>query len=279
MKTATSVSGGRTSAYLSANFPTEYNVFALVRIEDMEARYPDETLRKRVEDRIQMPFIATAEDDAIIKTIFDLEQHLGREITWVSGITYDEVIRSKGGWLPNKLHRYCTTWMKIAPIYEWWKSLEIDPIIMQIGYRANEGARAKRMMKKTNAEGILSYRTIIGKRPNGKNKWADVAWQKPIFPLIDNEIYKPQILNYWQNKNVRFAEYNNCVGCFHRNPAFLRFMWQEHESKMEWFAKQEGGKKGYWQHETSYYRIKKMLYQQKLFSSDFTSCDAGYCGM
>ena len=34
MKTATSVSGGMTSAYVAANYPSDYLVFALVRIED-----------------------------------------------------------------------------------------------------------------------------------------------------------------------------------------------------------------------------------------------------
>jgi hypothetical protein len=279
MITCTSISGGMTSAYLAANYPTDLNVFALVRIEDEECRYPDEVLRRRVEDRIQKPFIATAEDDKIITTIFDLEQHIGREIQWVSGITYDEVVRSKGGMLPNKLHRYCTTWMKLSPIFEWWQSMNIEPITMHIGYRANETARAARMKKKTNDAGVLSYKGVVGKHPNGKNKWATVAWQRPRFPLIEDKIMKTDIINYWMGKNVTFAEYNNCVGCFHRNPAFLRFMWQEHPSKMEWFAKQEGGRKGTWRELTSYYGIKKMLAQKTLFSSDFTSCDAGYCGM
>ena len=94
-------------------------VFALVRIEDENCRFKDEALRKRVEDRIQKPFIATAEDDLIIYTIFDLEQYLGREITWVSGLSYDEVIKTKVGWLPNMLHRYCTTWLKIDPMVQW----------------------------------------------------------------------------------------------------------------------------------------------------------------
>jgi hypothetical protein len=78
MKTVTSISGGQTSAYVAANYPSDYNVFALVRIES--ARFPDQTLRKRVEDKIQAPFIGTPEDDTIIHTIFDLEQYLGREI-------------------------------------------------------------------------------------------------------------------------------------------------------------------------------------------------------
>lgn len=101
MKTVTSISGGKTSAYLAANFPTDYNVFALVRTSDLNCKYPDKKIRQVVEDRIQKPFIGTLEDDVIIKTILDLEQFLGKKIDWVSGITYDEVVETKGGLLPS----------------------------------------------------------------------------------------------------------------------------------------------------------------------------------
>jgi hypothetical protein len=283
MKTVTSVSGGMTSAYLAANYETDYMVFALVRIKDINCSFKDAALRKRVEDKIQKPFIATAEDDLIIYTIFDLEQYLGREITWVSGITFDEVIKTKGGWLPNKLHRYCTTWLKIEPIFEWWNKNIAEPVYMNIGYRANETQRANSMIAKTNENGYIEHHTIIGNHSNGKNKWANVAWQKPKFPLVESGILKSNIVNYWKDKPVRFAPYNNCVGCFHRNPVFLRWMYQEHPNKMEWFEQQEGGKNGYWMSINGqvlpYKKIRHMLKQQTLFESDFTPCDAGYCGM
>jgi hypothetical protein len=99
METVTSISGGKTSAYLAANYPTDHNVFALVRIEDKACMFPDKKLRQQVEDRIQAPFIATAEDDTIIHTLLDLEQHIGKKITWVTGITFDEV--RAGGFLTS----------------------------------------------------------------------------------------------------------------------------------------------------------------------------------
>jgi hypothetical protein len=281
MKTITSVSGGMTSAYLAANYPTDYLLFALVRIEHEKCKFKDEVLRKRVEDKIQKPFIATAEDDKIIYTIFDLEQYLGREITWVSGLTYDELIKTKGGWLPNKMHRYCTTSLKIDPMVQWWYANINEPIVMNIGFRANETERANRMLKKTNANGLIEHHSVIGKHKSGKNKWAYLQWQKPNFPLIEKGILKNEIVNYWKDKPVRFAAYNNCVGCFHRNPVFLRWMFQQHPEKMEWFASQEGGKNGYWKSVDGevipYARIKNMLKQTTLFETDFTSCDAGYC--
>lgn len=281
MITCTSISGGRTSGYVASKYPSDHNVFALVRTSDPICKYPDATLRKRVEDRIQKPFVGTLEDDLIIQTIFDLEQHIGREISWVSGITYDEIVDTKGGWLPNKLHRYCTTWMKLTPIFYWWAEHIGEPVQMQIGFRANEGRRAKRMMEKTNKNGLLEFKATFGKNSRGQNKWEMVEWQKPSFPLIDNGIFKDQIQAYWdKHTDVEFAPYNNCVGCFHRNPIFLRKMADEHPNKMEWFAKQEEReRKGQWRSDVKYRDIIKSKLQMELSFDDFSDCDSGYCGM
>lgn len=278
MKTATSISGGKTSAFLAVNFPTDYNVFALVRIEDVKSKFPDPKIRQLVEDRIQKPFIATSEDDKIIYTILDLEQQLGREISWVSGITFDQVIKKKGGWLPNKLHRYCTTWLKIDPIFYWWAETIGSPIIMNIGFRANEHRRANNLLKKTNSDGLLTYKATFEKNNRGQNKWVNVEWQKPEFPLIEAGIFKDQIEMFWSDKSVRFAQLNNCIGCFHRNPVLLKKMSELHPSKFDWFATQEGGKNGFWRSDGSYKNIQEYKSQIELDFSDFTDCDSGFCG-
>jgi hypothetical protein len=92
MKTVNSLSGGKTSSYIAANYPADYDVFSLVRIEHEASKFPDAKIRQEVEDRIQAPFIATAEDDMIIYTMLDLEQHIGRKITWVTGKTFDQIV-------------------------------------------------------------------------------------------------------------------------------------------------------------------------------------------
>jgi len=95
MITVNSLSGGKTSSYIAANYPADYDVFALVRIEHEASKFPDAKIRQEVEDRIQAPFIATAEDDTIIYTMLDLEQYIGRKITWVTGKTFDDIILQK----------------------------------------------------------------------------------------------------------------------------------------------------------------------------------------
>lgn len=281
MKSCTSISGGRTSAYLAANYPTDYNVFALVRTDDPNCKFPDDKLRQAVEDRIQKPFIGTLEDDLIIHTIFDLEQHMGREISWVSGISYDEVVATKGGWLPNKLHRYCTTEMKLTPMFYWWAKTIGEPVEMHIGFRANEGRRANNMNKRLNDNGLLEFKATFEKNSRGQNKWEQVEWQRPTFPLIENGVFKDKIQTYWDKHPVRFAPFNNCVGCFHRNPIFLRKMSDAHPNKMEWFASKEDGRdpRDTWRPDVRYRDIIKSQLQIELSFDDFTDCDSGYCGL
>jgi len=281
VKKVNTLSGGKTSSYIAANYPADYDVFALVRIEDNNCRFPDEKIRKEVEDRIQAPFIGTAEDDTIIYTMLDLEQYIGRPITWVTGKTFDKVLDSAGT-LPDPLRRYCTTQMKMEPMFEWWRKTINEPSEFRIGFRANEMSRAKRTSSKTNENGFLEMKAVVGKR-GSLNKWGMVEWQKPVFPLIDDGIYKDQVEIYWKDKPVRFAWMNNCVGCFHKNPLLIRKMYDKHPNKIEWFASKEKIK-----HPNDvWYKEKKLSFsdiiewnpQFELFDDDFNECDSGYCGL
>lgn len=281
MKTVNSLSGGKTSSYIAAHYPADYDVFALVRVEDNNCRFPDEKIRKEVEDRIQAPFIGTVEDDTIIYTMLDLEQFIGRPISWVTGVTFDEVVQKKGGWLPNKLHRYCTTNMKLMPIFHWWYKEIGEPAEMRIGFRANEMRRAKKMIQRKNEQGLIEIKATVSKHPSGRNKWQNFAWQAPSFPLIVDNIYKDNIEEFWKDKPVRFAWMNNCVGCFHRNEILLKKMFEKHPAKMQWFADQEVGRggKGTWRTGVTYEKIKDYKMQFELFDEDFDECDSGYCGL
>ncbi len=93
--TLNSLSGGKSSAYIAAEHPADFDVFALVRVEDPRCAFPDRLIAQQVEDRIQAPFVGTAEDDMIIYTMLDLEQHIGRKIHWVTGPTFDELTGHK----------------------------------------------------------------------------------------------------------------------------------------------------------------------------------------
>ena len=285
MKTVNSLSGGKTSSYIAANYPADYNVFSLVRTDDKNCMFPDKKIRQEVSDRLGTEFIGTLEEDMIIYTMLDLEQFIGSKVDWVTGKTFDDVIDRKGKkYLPNATQRFCTTEMKLQPLFDWWRNNINEVVEMRIGFRANEGSRAKTMLSKTNSIGNLTFKTIIGKR-NGttnQNKWADIEWQKPRFPLIEDNIFKDKVEKYWQDKNVRFAYMNNCVGCFHRNEVLLKLMSDKHPNKFQWFINAEKGD-GYnvrtFKMNVTYDRIKESLKQTQLFDDDFNECDSGYCGL
>jgi hypothetical protein len=281
MKTVNSLSGGKTSSYIAANYPADYNVFALVRTDDKNCIFPDKKIRQEVSDRLGFEFIGTLEEDMIIYTMLDLEQFIGSKIDWVTGKTFDEIIvRKNKKYLPNVTQRFCTTEMKLKPIFNWWQNKFNKPIKMNIGYRANEGSRAKTMLSKTTKNGFSTFKTIVGKRKT-QNKWADIEWQKPMFPLIDDNIYKDKIEKYWKDKPVRFAYMNNCVGCFHRTPVLLKHLSDKHPNKFQWFVdaeKNEYGKRTF-KNGMKYKDIRNSLKQTELFDDDFNECDSGYCGI
>jgi hypothetical protein len=281
MKTVNSLSGGKTSSYIAVNYPADYNVFSLVRTTDKNCLFPDEKIRQQVSDRLGTEFIGTLEEDTIIYTMLDLEQFIGSKIDWVTGKPFDEIILRNGKkYLPNVTQRFCTTEMKLQPIFDWWRKNINEVVLMRIGYRANEQSRARTMLEKTNENGNLEFKTIVGKRKT-QNKWENMQWQKPSFPLIKDNLYKDNIEEFWKGKPVRFAYMNNCVGCFHRNPILLKHMSEKNPNKFQWFvdAESDGYVKRTFKNGLSYDKIRKSFKQIELFDDDFNECDSGYCGL
>lgn len=282
MKTINSLSGGKTSSYIAVNYPADYNVFALVRTDDKNCLFPDPKIRQIVSDKIGKEFIGTLEEDTIIYTMLDLEQFIGKEIVWLSEKTFDEVIESYKmangkNYLPNQMTRYCTTDMKVIPIAQWcYENTEL-PIEMRIGFRANETNRANRMIERA-INGIEYFRFKVG-RKNGRNQWKELPYRSVKFPLIEDNIYKDKIELFWNDKPVRFAYKNNCVGCFHRNELFLNHLSKRNEKQFDWFIKMEQKNQCTFKNGITYEKIKNYNTQLELFDSDFNDCDSGYCGL
>lgn len=111
MVTINSLSGGKTSSYMAVHYPADYNIFALVTIQDVKCRPIDISLVNYVSNKIGKEFIATAEDDQTLIAMRDLEQLIGKEITWVAGKSFEQVNRNATGGkgLPNMMWRFCTT--------------------------------------------------------------------------------------------------------------------------------------------------------------------------
>ena len=287
MKTVNSLSGGKSSSYIALNYPADYNVFSLVRTNDKLCEYPDKKVRQIVSDLLGCEFVGTTEQDNIIEIMLNLSEKV--DIEWITGKPFEDIIngdwnKGKNGshYLPNMMVRYCTTELKMKPIFKWWEENINEVCDMRIGFRKGEEKRQIRMLDKLNDNGNEEIKIVIdssGKR----NKWGMVEWRKPSFPLIDNQITQKEIQDFWsKNKSVNFKKgyYNNCVGCFHRNPMFLNKMAQEHPNKMEWFSKmEEQNKPNTFKKDLSYKKIINFKPQTELNFDDFNDCDSGYCGL
>ena len=161
MKTIHSLSGGKTSSFMALNYPADYNIFALVMIDDLRCKPIDKGIVKYASDKLGLDFIATAESDSTIYAMRDLEQLLGKEIIWVAGKSFDKLNKKKSA-LPNQMMRFCTTEMKMRPIFDWWLKNIGEKVKMGVGFRYDEKERAERFS--------TSFKGIIGQK-NNRNKW------------------------------------------------------------------------------------------------------------
>jgi len=237
MKSITSVSGGRTSSYMALNFPTEYNIFSLVRIEDKNCTPKDKKIIQYIEDKIQMPFIATAESDKTLYIIKQLEQDLGKNIIWVTGDTFEQVILNHANALPNRRMRFCTTDMKMTPIF-WYCYLYLldsidDFVNMNIGYRFDEPNRK--------TDDFFNFAFSCKNYGKKNQNWIkDFEWRNSITPLKSYRIVNKIIIDFFINKpKYIFPKFSNCAGCFNKNEIELQEQFTLEPEKMNWFKKME----------------------------------------
>ena len=59
----------------------------------------------------------------------------------------------------------------------------------------------------------LKFKATFTTLKDGRNSWGEYKYCKPQFPLIEYNIYKDTIEEFWKGKDVRFAYMNNCIGC------------------------------------------------------------------
>lgn len=243
MKTVNSLSGGPTSSYMAVHFPADIEMFSMVCIEDHNAaggwlkrrpkliQYANDKLEKFIPQYGE--FRATAEDPIIIQTMMDLEQKLGREIVWVRGQSFDSLIQERN-FLPNKRSRFCTTELKLRPIFNYCY-LYVGKVKMRLGYRWDE---SERMEKATN-HFKFPYMCKIGGKGRQKHKTMD--WRICEFPMIDEyPTIHPEIKNYWSISNdVVFADDTNCQFCFWKDEQQKARNFKKLPSIMFWGAIQE----------------------------------------
>jgi hypothetical protein len=263
-----SLSGGKTSSFMAANFKANYNIFSLVRIDDLKCRPKDKFIVDYVSQKLDLDFIATAESDKTLYTMHQLEQKIGENIIWVSGESFDKICIQKKA-LPNMMMRFCTTEMKLYPIAEWWLKNINEKVDMRIGFRFDEIERSFKIKN--------DIKIKVGNDKAGRNKWKNFNWRVASFPLIENKIFHYEVVKWAQNSGVIFPEDSNCVGCFWKPFQQLRKNWEDEPLKMQWFSDLEKKHKRRFRKEASYEQIKKIPLQEDFFFGTGSGCQAGFC--
>lgn len=295
MITVNSLSGGKTSSYMAVHYPSDYDIFSCVCIDDPGCAPNDPALIKYASEKLKIDFIATAEDDMTLVAMMDLEQYIGRNIDWVRGLSFDEVIdEGTKTRLPSWARRYCTEKMKLLPIFLYWfKNIGVK-CNMRIGFRADEFDRMIRFFNNsdpTNFKIPVACDTL-GKR---RQRHEEFNWRFCEMPLVKDRIETRHIKEYWQThgyiggnlfeerKQIYFPAISNCVGCFHKSEETLAAQCILQPNKMKWFARQEHKGKGRWLDKditydyignNSYELAKEILFEIQHLNE---SCDSEGC--
>ena len=273
MTTVNSISGGKTSSYMAVHHPADVTLFALITIDDVSCRPSDPGLVRSVSEKIGKEFIATAESDKTLKVVLDLEQMIGREIVWLVEDSFEQTIKRQGGILPNMMLRFCTQKMKMKPIFDYCHN-NYGKVLMNIGFRYDEIERSYRQNNK--------FKTVVGKHPSGRNKWAEIEWRECRYPLIETKTTHYEVKTWALKSGLTFPPDSNCVGCFHKPIQQLRKNFEDEPEKMRWFSNQEvmaksGKRRLQWKKEMTYDKIKEIGLQTDFFFGTGSGCQAGFC--
>lgn len=297
MITVNSLSGGKTSSFIAAKYPANYELFSLVCIDDKNCTPKDKSLVYYVNEKLEKfipefgEFIATAEDDATLVAMRDLEQYLGKEIIWVRGKSFDDVIDlGTQTRLPSWARRYCTEQMKLEPIFRWWFNNIGEKCEMRIGFRFDEFDRMQRFFNNSDP---TNFKIPVSCSTKGQRlqRHENFNWRFCSFPLIKDGITKKVVEDYWrkngwiggnlfeEKRQIEFPVVSNCVGCFHKKPETLCVMAAMHPEKMRWFALQEDKEMGTWldskvKYETFIAHSQNWIPEM---IKENASCDSGGC--
>lgn len=306
MKTVNSLSGGKTSSFLAVHYPADYDIFSLVCIDEPKAAPKDKSLIYYANAKLEKggyverfgEFIATAEDDKTLAAMQDLEQLIGREIIWVRGKSFDQVIdEGTQTRLPSWARRYCTIQMKLEPIfYYWFSHIGEERIKMRLGFRFDEFGRMESFFNNDTARGGFKVPVACSTKGKRLQRHETFDYRFCTFPLIQAGITEATIKDYWRTngwiggqtlydgprRQIEFPIVSNCVGCFHKKPETLAVMWNLHPEKMAWFAAQEGKEMGTWlDNKVTYQAIGDHAlstpYIEEMLTESGAACDSGGC--
>ena len=237
MKSVSSVSGGKTSAMMAIEFPTDHYIFAVVLTDHLLSAPKDKGLLREICDRIPH-FVASHEADLTLLNMLRLEQELGKKIDWVaSEYSFDRFIakdtdlagyRSLNLMLPNAKHRFCTEETKLNPMF-WHCYLNYFdgemPLLMNIGFRWDEPKRVEGWTCDKDKFKFPKSCSLSGRK---QQQHSSIEWRVSQFPMYEAGISQLDVAKYWLEKGWQFPEISNCRFCFHH-----RDLEQQRQAELE----------------------------------------------
>lgn len=278
MPTVNSISGGKSSAYLALHYPADYNIFALVCVDDHNAgsKKIDPAIKRIVNERLQKSspgyeeFRATTEDPLTLKAMLDLEQMMGREIVWVRGMSWETMLAKQKA-IPNKFMRFCTTILKIWPIFQYIYLNVGFPVRERIGYRYEEKERANTF----NETIKFSFHCDLNRKIH---RWETIKYRVGEFPLIEDKTTHYRIAKFWKSKSIIWPKDSNCLNCFWKNPQQLRRNFDSNPGIMAWAGIMEVLFDHTFNDQNSLFEIARLGIQLDFFEGAGSGCQSsGYC--
>ena len=224
--TCISFSGGRTSAYM------------LWRVLQSNDGLPEDA---------KVLFCNTGkEEEETLQFVRDCEQNWNVPVTWLEytgssdfkvttyadasrqGEPFDAVIKQRGGYLPNKVARYCSSEMKTRTMHRYLKSLDWEDWDTFIGIRADEPRR------------VSKFRA----NPRPEYKGEEVH-----MPLAIEGVSAQDVGQFWLNQpfdlqlpNIKGKTmHGNCDLCYLKPASQVFSLIREKPERAIWWAKVEQG--------------------------------------
>lgn len=206
-----SFSGGRTSAYMLANYDFDLAIFCNT---GKEAEGTLNFVRKCGEyfDKKIIWLEYTSENKEKYKIV-------NFETASRKGEPFEQLIKKKN-YIPNQMTRFCSMELKALTIKRYLKDLElnINNIDMLLGIRADEQNR---------------YFKLKG---NARNKWENVM------PLYKDGITKKHIFEFWKNQPFDLeinSHEGNCDLCFLKGMTKKIELLRQKPEIAQWWADME----------------------------------------
>jgi 3'-phosphoadenosine 5'-phosphosulfate sulfotransferase (PAPS reductase)/FAD synthetase len=222
--TCISFSGGRTSAYM------------LWRVLQSNGGLPDEA---------KVCFANTGkEEEATLEFVRDCSVNWGVPITWVeyrpgpafevvtfetasrNGEPFEAVISQRGGYLPNRVARYCSSELKTRTMHRYLRSVGWEEWDTFIGIRADEPRR------------VAKFRA----NPHPETKAEEVH-----MPLVPSNVGAKDVGKFWESQSfdLRLPNINgktmhgNCDLCYLKPGDQIVSLIAEKPDRAVWWAAQE----------------------------------------